>query len=59
MLQVHPHNCHLLGVHWERSIFIDQTLPFGLRSAPKIFSAVADTIQWIMQWPAENATLFG
>jgi len=35
MLQVHPHDCHLREVHWERSIFIDQTLPFGLRPAPK------------------------
>ena len=23
-------------------------LPFGLRSAPKIFSAVADALQWIL-----------
>ena len=27
---------------------IDKVLPFGLRSALKIFSAVADAVQWIL-----------
>jgi len=49
MIKVHPQDCHLLSVKWDDSIYIDQTLPFGLRSAPKIFSAVADAIQWILQ----------
>ena len=48
MIKVHPQDCHLLSVKWENSVFIDQALPFGLRSAPKIFSAVADAIQWIL-----------
>ena len=26
----------------------NKVLPFGLRSAPKIFSAVAEVIQWIL-----------
>ena len=28
---------------------MDMTLPFGLRSAPKIFNVVADTLQWIIE----------
>ncbi len=28
---------------------MDKVLPFGLRSAPKIFSAVADALQWLMR----------
>ena len=32
---------------WDKSLFIDTTLPFGLRSAPKIFTAVADAAEWI------------
>ena len=28
---------------------MDTTLPFGLRSAPMIFSAVADALPWMMQ----------
>jgi len=34
---------------WEGQVFVDTTLPFGLRSAPIIFSAVADALLWIMQ----------
>lgn len=33
---------------WEDKVYMDNVLPFGLRSAPKIFSAVADAAQWIM-----------
>ncbi len=32
---------------WEDSLFVDTALPFGLRSAPKIFSAVADAVEWV------------
>ncbi len=32
---------------WDGGLFIDTTLPFGLRSAPKIFSAVADAVEWV------------
>ena len=27
---------------------MDKALPFGLRSAPKIYTAVADAMQWIL-----------
>ena len=30
-------------------IFLDAALPFGLRSAPLIFSVVADALQWIIE----------
>ena len=29
-------------------MFVDKALPFGLRSAPLIFSAVADALQFMM-----------
>lgn len=48
MISVHPDDHHLLGIRWWNAFFIDSVLPFGLRSAPKIFSAVADAAQWIM-----------
>ena len=48
MLPVHPQDQPLLGVQWAGITYIDLALPFGLRSAPKIFSAVADAIQWIL-----------
>ena len=48
MVPVHPDNRPLLGIKWHNSVFLDTTLPSGLRSAPKIFSAVADTLLWSM-----------
>ena len=48
MIPVHPEDQHLLGVRWEGTVYIDRVLPFGLRSAPKLFSAVADALHWIL-----------
>ena len=48
MFPVHPQDQPLLGVQWAGITYTDLALPFGLRSAPKIFSAVADAIQWIL-----------
>lgn len=47
MVPVHPDDHHLLGMQWEGQLFVDTVLPFGLRSAPKIFNAVADALEWI------------
>lgn len=38
-----------MGMTWDRAIFMDMTLPFGLHSAPKIFTAVADAVEWICE----------
>jgi len=48
MVPVHPDDQHLLGMLWDSFLYVDKVLPFGLRSAPKIFSAVADALQWIL-----------
>ena len=47
-IPVHPEDRHLLGMEWKDSWYVDKALPFGLRSAPKIFTAVADGLLWIM-----------
>ena len=47
MVPVHPGDRPLLAVQWAGQTFFDTRLPFGLRSAPKIFSAVADALQWM------------
>ena len=49
IVPVHPKDRHLLGVQWQGLVLIDKVLPFGLRSAPIIFTAVADALQWIME----------
>ena len=45
---VHPEDRRLLGMKWRGDVFVDGALPFGLRSAPKIFTAVADALLWVM-----------
>ena len=49
MLPIHPDDRPLLGMKWRDRVWIDTTLPFGLRSAPKIFNVMADCLQWILE----------
>ncbi len=46
MVLVHPADHPILGIEWQGSVMVDTCLPFGLRSAPKIFSAMADGLSW-------------
>ncbi len=48
IVPVNPADRLLLGMQWEGRLYIDTALPFGLRSAPKIFNAVADALEWVM-----------
>lgn len=48
-IPVHPSDRPLLGMVWEEEVYIDKVLPFGLRSAPLLFTAVADALLWIMK----------
>ena len=48
-IPVHPNDQHLLGIEWGGKVLVDRALPFGLRSAPKLFLAVADSLAWAMQ----------
>ena len=41
---VHPQDRLLLGMTWEGSTYVDGALPFGLRSAPKLFTAIANAL---------------
>ena len=46
IIPVSPHDCPFLGMKRNHGIYVDGMLPFGVRSAPKIFNAVADAIEW-------------
>ena len=48
MVPVHPDDQPLLGIQWRGVTFVDRALPFGLRSAPKIFNSVADFPVWVL-----------
>ena len=47
-IAVHPRDCFLLGMEGCGKFYVDLALPFSLRSAPNIFSSVADPVQWIL-----------
>ena len=49
LIPVHPQDRVLQGMEWEGKIYVDPCLPFGLRSAPKIFNSVADALCWCLQ----------
>ena len=49
IVPIHPDDRHLLGMKWKGQGFIDAVLPFGLRSAPKIFTALADALELIVR----------
>ncbi len=49
LIPVHPHDRVLQGMEWDGRIYVDPCLPFGLRSAPKIFNAVADGLCWCLR----------
>ena len=46
LVPVSPYQHHYLGMSWKNQICVDSMLPFGLRSAPKIFNAIADALEW-------------
>ena len=43
IIPVHPQDRPQQAVGWDGKVYM---LPFGLRSAPKIFMAVADALEW-------------
>ena len=49
LVPVHPDDRSLLGLRLGDKLYIDPMLPFGLRSAPKIFTAVADALEWCLR----------
>lgn len=47
IIAVHPEDCPLFGMKWQGTYFVDTVLPFGIRSAPYIFTCIADLVEWI------------
>ena len=54
---VHPSDRYLLGMKWRNCYYVDLTLPFGLHSAPFIFNAIADMVEWILVHPYQISAL--
>ena len=50
IIPIHPNDHYLFGMQWQGNHFVvDMALPFGLRSAPCIFSSVADLVEWVFK----------
>ena len=49
LLPVNPADISLLGMKWRNTVYIDTCLPFGLRSAPRLFNILADLLTWSAQ----------
>ena len=46
LVPVHPDNRPILAIRWGSGILVDAMLLFELRSAPKIFTALMDGMEW-------------
>lgn len=49
IVPVAPADRHLLGMAWQGRVYVDAVLPFGLRSAPIVFNAIADALLWVLR----------
>ena len=48
IIPIHPDDRYLFGMKWRNKYFVDLALPFGLRSAPAIFSTFATIFKWTL-----------
>ena len=48
LLSIHADDRHLLGFEWQCGYYVDGMLSFGLLSVPKVFTVVADALEWIV-----------
>ena len=48
LVPTHPQDRYMLGIRWRDQVYVDQALPFGLHSAPILFTAVANAIGWAL-----------
>ena len=50
LLAIKPEERCLLIVKWNGFYYVDLCLPFGLRSAPRIFTRFSDILEWILKY---------
>ena len=49
IVPVHTEDRQLLGMKWRGAFYVDMVLPFGVRSAPYIFTCIADLVEWVVK----------
>ena len=58
IVPIHLSDRLLLAIQWKGNLYIDKVLPFGLRSAPLLFTALADAAEWVIRQKGEY-NIFG
>jgi hypothetical protein len=48
-IPINPCDYWLLLFEWNRQFFADMFLPFGLRTAPRIFNLFAEALHWVFE----------
>jgi hypothetical protein len=56
-IPVHPDCWWLLGFHWDGTDYHEMFLPFGLRTAPRIFNYFAEALHWILEHRSQNKAI--
>ena len=49
IIPIHPEDRPFLGLCWRDQVYVDCQLPFGLASAPAIFSALGGALEWVLR----------
>ena len=49
IIPIHHNDRYPFGMQWQGNHFVDMALPFGLHSAPYIFSSVVDLVEWVLK----------
>ena len=49
IVPVHTEDRQLLGMKWRGVFYVHIFLPFGVRSAPYIFTCIADLEEWVVK----------
>lgn len=48
-IPIHPSDWSLFGFEWRDKLFQERFLPFGLRTAPRLFNYFAEGLHWILE----------
>ena len=48
-IPIHPADWWLFSFEWQGKLFEERFLPFGLRTAPRIFNLFAEGLHWILE----------
>ena len=48
IIPIHPDDRPFPGLHWKEQVYINCQLPFGLASAPSIFSALGKALEGVL-----------